>query len=277
MDMQIEGLMAGKTAVISGAGRGIGRAAAKLFARAGARVVLNARTRSDLEALAEQIQQQGGQATVFSGDVSRWSDMQALGEMISEKYGAADVVVANAGRLDPVGDSWLQDPQDWQDNIAVNLTGSFFLARACLPAMVSQKSGVLVFVSSGVATHPLPGWSAYCAAKAGVDHLVRTLASEMDQHKLSLRVHGMYPGVVDTTMQAHIRQIPASQFPLVEKYLQYQQQDQLRPPEEPGALILWLASHFAADLQGRVVSIRDMEFRNRLAADFGIQPFPQRR
>lgn len=277
MDLKINGLMADKVVVISGAGRGIGRAAAKMFAQAGAQVILNARSQSELQTAADGIKASGGRAAVFPGDVSQWSDMQALGRWLRDHFGAADVVVANAGRLDPVGASWEQDADAWEQNIRVNLTGSYFLARACLPEMIARKKGVLVFVSSGVAAHPLPGWSAYCAAKAGVDHLARTLAAEMDQHNLPLRVAAMYPGVVDTAMQEHIRQIPASTFPLVDMYQQYQEQDQLRPPQEPAAVILWLASHFAADLHGQVISIRDPEIRNRLAADFGTEPFLERR
>lgn len=277
MELHINGLMAGKTVVISGAGRGIGRAAAEMFAQAGARVILNARTLSELQAAAEKIRSAGGQAAVLAGDVSRWADMQALGSQVADQYGAADIVVANAGILEPVGNSWEQDPEAWQENIQVNLTGSYFLARACLPAMVERGRGTLVFVSSGVASHPLPGWSAYCAAKAGVDQLVRTLAAEMEQQKLKLRVHGLYPGVVDTAMQENIREIPASTFPLVEKYQRYQQQDQLRPAQEPAALILWLASHFAADLDGQIVSIREPEIRDRIAVDFATEPFPERR
>lgn len=277
MELALNGMMEGKTAVISGASRGIGLAAGRLFAQAGARVILNARSQADLEKAAGDIQGQGGRAEIFAGDVSRWEHMQALGKLVAERFGAADIVVANAGRLDPIGSSWEVAPEAWEQNIQVNLTGSYFLARACLPAMIVRGAGVLVFVSSGVATHPLPGWSAYCAAKAGVDHLVRTLAAEMQQQEQPLRVYGLHPGVVDTAMQSKIRGTPADTFPLVEKYQRYQENGQLRPPEEPAALIVWLASQHAADLTGQVVSIRDETIRSRLAADFGIQPFEMRR
>jgi NAD(P)-dependent dehydrogenase (short-subunit alcohol dehydrogenase family) len=142
--------------------------------------------------------------------------------------------------------------------------------------MVSQRQGVLIFISSGAATHPVPGWSAYCAAKAGLDHFVRNLASEIDGRGLPIRVHTLYPGIVATAMQERIRSLSQSQFDSVDRFRAYHADGWLRPPEEPGTLAWWLATPMAADLHGQVASMDDVSIRSRLAADLGIQPFKDR-
>ena len=98
-------------------------------------------------------------------------------------------------------------PEEWASNLNINLTGAFYTVRAFLPGMIERGNGILIFVSSGAATHPVPGWSAYCAAKSGLDHLVRNLAAEIDQRGLAIRVHTLYPGVADTSMQEEIRRV----------------------------------------------------------------------
>jgi hypothetical protein len=172
--------------------------------------------------------------------------------------------------LHPVGDTWQLEPEEWAQNININLIGAFYAARAFLPGMVNRQQGVLIFVSSGAAAHPIPGWSAYSAAKAGLDHFVRNLAAEIDQQDLPLRTHSFYPGVVDTDMQASVRGFSAEQFSLVSKYENYYQTGQLRPPEEPATVIRWLATPLAADLHGQAVSIEDAALRQRVADDLEI-------
>lgn len=260
----------GKAVVVTGGGRGIGRATAIVLARAGAAVVVAARTAPEIKETAETIRQDGGQALAVSADVSDWSAMQRLAEETKRTFGPADIVVSSAGIIDPVGDAWEVEPGDWARNLNVNLTGAFYTARAFLPPMVERRSGVLIFVSSGAATHPVPGWSAYCAAKAGLDHLVRNLAAEVDQQGLPIRVHTLYPGIVDTVMQKRVRGISEDQFSQVARYLAYYAEGWLRPPEEPATLVWWLTTPMAADLHGRVVSVDDAAIRNRIAADLDV-------
>lgn len=265
-----------KVAVVTGGGRGIGRAAAIQLAKAGAAVVVTARTAAEIQETADQIQQEGGQALARAADVADWPSMQKLAQETTEAFGPADIVVANASIINPVGDTWEVDPDEWAKNLTVNLIGAFNATRAFLPAMTKRDKGVLVFVSSGAATHPVPGWSAYCAAKAGLDHFARNVASELEQRGLSIRVHFFYPGVVATAMQEKIRQSSKEQFPLVDKFQDYQEQGVLRPPEEPGTVIRWLATPLAADLHGQAASIDDAKIRERVAADLGIPPFKGR-
>lgn len=274
--MRNEARLEGKVAVVTGGGRGIGRAAAILLGRAGAAVVVTARTAAQVEDTAEHIRQQRGRALAIPADVSDWEAMQQLAAEATRAFGPAEIVVASAGVIEPVGDAWKVEPASWMRSLNINLTGTFYTARAFLPVMVSRRSGILIFVSSGAATHPVPGWSAYCAAKAGLDHFARNLAAEIDQRGLPIRVHTLYPGIVATAMQEKIRSILSDRFPLVKKFRAYHEEGWLRPPKEPATLIWWLATPMAADFHGQVVSIDDAVIRSRMAADLGIQPFKGR-
>jgi len=266
----------GRVAVVTGGGRGIGRAVAVRLASAGASVMVTARTESEIEETAEQIRSDGGSAQAFPADVSEWDAVSRLAEETERALGTATIVVANAGVLEPVGDAWEVAPGDWAKNLSVNLTGVFYTFRAFLPRMVERDAGVLIATSSGAATHPILGSSAYCAAKAGVDHLVRNLAAEIDEQGLSLRVHAFYPGVVDTSMQRRMRKMSEETFPEVGKYRRYHEQGVLRPPEEPAALVWWLATPMAAEFHGEAVNIDDVSIRRRVADDLGVPPLQGR-
>lgn len=274
--MRPEARLDGKTAVVTGGGRGIGRATAIVLANAGAAVVVSARTEAEIEETARTIRARAGQARAIPGDVSDWAAMQRLAERTTQEVGPADIVVANAGILEPVGDSWEVDPLEWARNLQINLIGAFYTARAFLPGMVQREAGALIFISSGAATHPVPGWSAYCAAKAGLNHLVRNLAAEIDERGLPVRVCAAYPGVVDTRMQAEIRTMDAERFSGVEKYRSYERRGVLRPPREPATLIWWLATPMAARYHGQAVNIDDAGVRRRLAEDLGVEVFSGR-
>lgn len=274
--MRAEAHLEGQVAVVTGGGRGIGRAAAILLAQAGAAVVVTARTAAEVKETAEHIRREGGRAQALPADVSDWAAMERLAEETTQAFGPADIVIINAGVIYPVGDTWKVKPADWAQNLTINLTGSFYTARAFLPAMVTRRSGVLIFVSSGAASHPVPGWSAYCAAKAGAEHFVRNVAAEVDQRGLPIRVHALYPGIVATVMQEKIRRISAERFPLVDRFRSYHEQGWLRSPQEPATLIWWLATPLAADFHGQVVNIDDAAIRSRMAADLGVPPLKGR-
>jgi NAD(P)-dependent dehydrogenase (short-subunit alcohol dehydrogenase family) len=266
----------GQVAVVSGGGRGIGRATAITLARAGARVMVTARTESEIEETARRIRRDGGSARAFPADVSDWEAVAQLAAETERAFGLADVVVANAGVIEPVGNAWDVAPDAWAENLRINLTGAFYTARAFLPGMVERGRGVVIFTSSGAATHPVAGWSAYCAAKAGLDHFVRNLAAEIDEEGRDVRAHVFYPGIVDTSMQEHIRGQSEEVFSGVETYRGYHEQGWLRPPDEPAALVWWLATPMAAEYHGKVVSIDDRSIRRLMAEDLDLSPLEGR-
>ena len=265
-----------RVAMVSGGGRGIGRASAIRLAEAGAAVMVTARTESEIEETAAEIRGRGGSAKAFPADVSNWETLLQLVRETERVFGAPDIVVANAGVIEPVGATWEVEPEGLARNLNVNLTGVFHTVRAFLPAMVERGEGVVIATSSGAATHPIAGWSAYCAAKAGLDHFVRNLAAELDDWGLPIRAHTFYPGVVDTAMQREIRQKGTEEFPRADAFRRYHEEGVLRPPEEPAALVWWLATPMASEFHGRPVSIDDPEIRRRLAQDLGVPEFAGR-
>lgn len=263
----------GQVVVITGGSRGIGRAAALRLAQSGAQVMISARDPVELQETVNLVQAQNGTAAYTPGDVARWQDMQHLAASTHESFGPIDVLVVNAGVLAPVGDLWESEPEDWGANIIVNLVGAYHPVRAILPGMVRRRKGRIIFVSSGVASRPQPGWTAYCAAKAGMEHLARTLAAEIDQQGLPIKVLTFHPGVVDTEMQADIRAFDASTFAAVGKYRRYAQEGLLRPPDEPAALIWWLATSLADEYHGQVISLDDATIRQRISQDLDLPMF----
>jgi 3-oxoacyl-[acyl-carrier protein] reductase len=266
----------GKVVVVTGGGRGIGRATAQLLAGAGANLMVTARTADEIADTVAEIGRQGGRAVSFAADVSNWSATRQLAQETVQVLGPPEIVVINASVLRPMADTWTVEPADWARNVEINLTGAFYTARAFLPGMVGRGQGILIFVSSGAAVHSVPGWSAYAAAKAGLEHFARNLAAELDQRELPIRVHVLQPGIVATSMQERVRQVSAEQFPLVEQYRKYHEKGYLRPPEQPARLIWWLATPMAADLHGQVVSIDDPAIRSRVTTDLGGPPIPGR-
>lgn len=266
----------GRVAVVTGGGRGLGCATAIRLGEIGARVVVTARTKPEIEETAHRIRVGNGSARAFPADVSQWEDVLRLAVETERIFGPADIVVANAGVIEPVGDTWDVSPRAWSQNLKTNLIGAFYTARAFLPSMVERDSGVLIFTSSGAATHPVAGWSAYCAAKAGLDHFVRNLAAELDGRNLSVRVHTFYPGVVDTAMQAQIREKSEEEFARADQFRRYYETGALRPPKEPATLVWWLCTPLAAEFHGRPVSIDDPAIRRRMAEDLGVARFSGR-
>ena len=168
--------------------------------------------------------------------------------------GGPDILINNAGLVEPIGPIAESDPATWANNIAVNLLGVYHGIHAVLPRMQSAGSGVIVNISSGAAHNPLEGWAAYCSAKAGVAMLTRATALEYGAQ--GVRTYGFGPGVVDTDMQGRIR---ASGINRVSKI----PREELAPAWQPGRAVAWLCTIDAADLAGQELSIRDPSLRAR--------------
>ncbi len=189
-------------AVVTGASRGIGAAVALELARLGAHCVLIARTQGGLEELDDAIKAATGRnATLLPFDLQKQEkELDMLGPSIVGRFGRLDILVHAAGllsRLTPVAHI---EPRDWQDSLAVNLTSAWRMIRACDPPLRAAPAGRAVFLTSaGLAAHT-PFWGLYGAAKAGMEHLVRTWANEVA--RTPLRVNLADPGVVATKLRA---------------------------------------------------------------------------
>lgn len=257
-----------KVAVVTGGGRGVGAATAITLAEAGADVVITARTAQEIEQTAEQVRETGRQALAIPADVSDRSAVQQLIERVLAELDRIDILINNAGILHPVGDTWTVDPDDWQYNVTVNLDGVFLTTHAVLPHMIERGSGRIINVTSGAAQRPVPGWSAYCAAKAGLDHFTRVVAAELAG--TGVTINAAAPGVVDTEMQAEIRQLAPSEFRQVSRYQAYKREGVLRDPSEPAQMLLWLCHPATQAMNGEALHIDDVNVRRRIAENLGL-------
>ncbi|KJS27951.1 MAG: short-chain dehydrogenase [Hyphomonadaceae bacterium BRH_c29] len=193
--------LAGKTAIVTGASSGIGRAAARRFAAEGAFVVLGARRAAELTELVEQIRAAGGQAVSVAGDVKSPEQNAALAQVALNETGRLDIAFNNAGII---GDGIAiedMDRSNWHNVIATNLTSAFLASQSQIPAMRKQGSGSLIFTSSFVGhTVGLPGMGAYAASKAGLIGLAQVLAVELGE--AGIRANALLPGGTRTGMMS---------------------------------------------------------------------------
>jgi NAD(P)-dependent dehydrogenase (short-subunit alcohol dehydrogenase family) len=191
--------LGGSVALITGASRGIGAAAAVELARLGAHVVLTARTQGGLEETDDSIRAIGGSATLLPLDLAEGEQVNAIGPSIYQRFGRLDVLVHSAGvlgRLTPVAHIL---GNDWTEAIAVNLTAALHLIRTCDPLLRQAEAGRAVFVTDARARAPKAYWGTYGATKAGMEHLVLTWADEVRTTRL--RVHLFDPGPTATRLR----------------------------------------------------------------------------
>ena len=189
--------LAGQVAVVTGAGRGIGRAAALCFAREGAAVVLAARSTRELASVAGEVEQAGGRALAVPTDVRQEPAVAALVKRALAEYSRIDVLITAAGAaaFGPVADS---KTDDWDQMLAVNLRGAVLCCRAVLPAMMAQRRGTIINIGSVVTSRTLTGSAAYTASKYGLLGFSRVLAEEMRPH--GVRVGVLTAGATDTPL-----------------------------------------------------------------------------
>jgi 3-oxoacyl-[acyl-carrier protein] reductase len=247
--------LAGKTAIITGGSRGIGAAAARALAGAGASVMIAARDGMAALRAADAIAVSGGQACGVSCDVADYAAVEAMVEDTMRRFGKPDILINNAGAIEPIATLAQSDPAAWAHNINVNLIGAYNAVRATLPHMLTNGGGTVINVSSGAAHRPLEGWAAYCSAKAGLAML--TAALTLETALTGVRVFGLAPGVVDTDMQVTIR---ASGINRVSKI----PRANLASVDHPAAAIVYLCTEAADDLAGKELALLDPEFRQRI-------------
>jgi len=247
--------LTGNVVIVTGASRGIGAAAATALGKAGATLVLAARSAAQVEAVAQGVVRAGGKAAAMACDVADWNAVQRLVADTRQRFGKIDALINNAGVLEPIARIADSDPADWARNVQINLVGAYHAVRAVLPPMLAGGGGTIVNVSSGAAHNPLEGWSAYCSAKAGLAMLTRAIAHEHAAQ--GIRVFGFQPGTTDTDMQVLIRASgvnPVSRIPRAN----------LTPVAHPAVAIVYLLTAAADDLAGQEFSLRDEAFRSRL-------------
>lgn len=243
--------MQGKTVLITGASRGIGAATARVFADAGANVVLVARSEDAIADLTAEI---GPKAMAIPCDVSRFWEMQTAVNACVDTFGSLDVLINNAALLEPISHLVGADPEAWGHLIDVNVKGVFNGMRAAMPVMIENGGGTILTIGSGAAKTAYEGWGAYCASKAAALMLTHTIHNEAADK--GIRAMSLSPGTVATQMQ---RDIKASGMNPVSEL----EWDDHVPPEWPAKALLWMCSAEADVHCGSELSLRDEALRRK--------------
>ncbi|MCX7558025.1 SDR family oxidoreductase [Sulfitobacter sp. F26204] len=239
--------MKNKTVMITGASRGIGAEAARVFAAAGANVALLARS---TDALGDLVGEMGKTAIAIPCNVARYGEVSSAVETTVRAFGGLDVLINNAGVIEPISHLTQADPDGWGQVIDINLKGVFNGIHAALPALKAQGGGSVLTISSGAAHGPVEAWSAYCASKAAVNMLNRCL--HLEEAENGIRAIGLSPGTVATQMQ---REIKASGINRVSKLAW---EDHI-PADWPAKCLLWMCGAEADRFMGEEISLRDEE------------------
>lgn len=255
----------GQVAIITGASRGIGRAAAQRLALAGAAVVLVARDEEVLVRAREEIVAQDGRAIAVAADVADLEQIEAVIEATLDEFQRIDILINNAAIVWPLEELAEVDLDEWAYSIHVNLIGPFYMTRTVLPVMQAQKYGRIINVTSAAAKYPIAGASAYGTAKAGLDALTQTLALELEGEPII--VAGFDPGGVDTDMQADVRSIDTDESTLdFRGFHEAHATGKLASPEQIAPLLLWLAGPWNR-VSGHIFRASDPDFIAQVQSD----------
>lgn len=244
--------LSGKTVMITGASRGIGAEAARAFAAAGAKVALVARSAETIADLAGEI---GKQAVAIPCDIARYWEVEQAVQNCLKAHGALDVLVNNAGAIEPISRMAEADPDKWGEVIDVNLKGVFHGMRAALPVMLDAGGGSVLTIGSGAAHGPVEAWSHYCSSKAGALMLTRMAHKEYGPQ--GIRAISLSPGTVATQMQ---RDIKASG---INPISQLEWSDHI-PPDWVAKALVWMCGTEADGYLGDEISLRDEGIRAKV-------------
>jgi len=243
----------GKVALVTGGGEGIGRASALLMAKEGAKVAVLGRHRENLDPVVEEIEKAGGEALAVLADVSKADDMRRAVEEVTGKWGRLDVVFANAG----VNGVWAPieelEPEEWEQTIAINLTGTFLTVKYATPHLRKRGGSVIVNASiNGTRIFKNTGASAYASSKAGQVAFTKMLALELGPH--GVRINVICPGAIETSIDDNTEQRNVDKVKVEPEYPSEESKYPLtRGPgsaEQVARVVLFLASDAASHLTG---------------------------
>ena len=251
-------LLKDKVAVITGGGRGIGRAIALAYAREGARLVLAARSVGGLEETQRMVADEGGHALVLPTDISNVESVAALAQKAREHFGRVDILVNNSGIAGPTAPLWQITPDDWDATFAVNVRGTFLCCRAFLPMMIEQSSGSIIILGSMTGKRPLLGRTPYSASKLALVGMARTLAWEAGPH--GIRVNVISPGPVEgerietvIRKQAEVQGISIDEAH--QAFLRASPLNRLVPAQDVAEAAVFLASELANSITGEDLNV----------------------
>ena len=261
-----------RAAIVTGGGRGIGRAIALALAREGADVLVFSRTLSEVETTAADIQSLGRRGIALRANVYNLDDVSLVVNRAVGEFGKIDILVNNAGIQGPIGLLVDNDIDAWIETMYTYLVGTFLCCKLVLPYMIERRKGKIINLSGGGAATPRPRFSAYAASKAGVVRLTETLAEELKQ--FNIQVNAIAPGAVNTRMQDQILAAGEAAGQRALSEAKHCKETGGVPPERAAALVVFLASDASDGLTGKFISaVHDpwAEWASR-AAELSISP-----
>ncbi len=238
----------GKVVIVTGSGRGIGKAIALAFAREGANVVVNvSRSVEEGQKVVDEIKAMGREAILVQANVAKIEEVEKMVKITLEKFGKIDILVNNAGINRPAM-VYKMKKEEWDEVIDVNLKGVFNCIRLVAPHMIERKQGKIINVSSTAAEHGLIGNSNYAASKAGVNALTKTAALELARY--GINVNAVEPFIIETRFTEWVKD---PRFK--DKYLLRIPLGRFGKPEDVAGAVLFLASDEASYITGKTIEI----------------------
>lgn len=247
-----------KVAVITGGGRGIGRAIAQVFAREGAHLVLAARDREALQETRALVAEYQRDVLIVPLDLRQEESVRALAERTLAHFGRVDILVNNSGIAGPTAPLWEISPEEWRETLDVDLTGPYLCCRAFLPGMIERRSGNILMIGSMTGKRPLFGRAPYAAAKLGLVGLTRTLAWELGSH--AIRVNLISPGpVAGERIERVLRDLAGAQGISAEEarrlFLRDSPLNNMAPSSDIANAALYLASDLSGSTTGEDLNV----------------------
>jgi NAD(P)-dependent dehydrogenase (short-subunit alcohol dehydrogenase family) len=252
-------LLKDQIAIITGGGRGIGRAIALRFAAEGASTLVTARTAAEIASVAGEIRGSGGRAGAVAGDISLPGDCERIVAAARNQFGRVDILVNNAGIYGPVVPVQDVTPEQWNQVMAINLTGVFLLSRLVLPGMCARGSGAVLNISSVAAKVPYGLNAPYAVSKAGLLALTRTLAAETARS--GVRVNAICPGPVPETLmskelgQALAERVGMDRDEMFRQFMEGILQGRPQTADEIAAAAVFLCSREASAITGQSLNV----------------------
>lgn len=243
-------LLKGKVAIVTGAGRGLGKASSLEMAKEGAYLVILSRTLSELRETARAIETLGTDVVFTKADVSNHKDIEKVIDKTIERFGKIDILMNNAAIIGPVSPIFMTDQKEWDEAMNINLRGPYLFSKAVIPYMIKQGRGKIINVTSGLGEVVMPPFAAYSVTKAGLIHLTKIMAEELEY--FNIQVNGLDPGAMDTKMHEGIRNLGPEILgdEIYHEFISLKDRGILRIPEKVARLVIFLASEESKSVTG---------------------------